>query len=119
MPNVKIARTEELIKIDILPRTETYFLVTEDNLKGLSGKNILTDIFILIASLFWGAYFSVIIAMKASSTVAEATSKVLITYKNVFLGAGFGFTLLALLFLYITYSGIQDIKKSTFIEPEA
>jgi hypothetical protein len=93
-------------------------LVTEENLRSLNGKNILTDIFVLIASLFWGAFFSVLITMKASSGVAEATTQALLIYQKVFLCAGVGFALLAFIFLYITYSGIQGIRKSTFTEPE-
>ena len=113
MEQVRIGAPEGLIEVDIRPRIETYFLVTEDHLKSITGKNILTDVFSLIASLLWGAYVSVVIAITASIKVPLETMTALQTYQKVFLVCAIAFTILAVVFLFITYKGISGIRRSS------
>ena len=112
MQGTKITGGENLVEFRIVPRTETYYLVTEDNLKSISGKNIFTDVFSLIASLLWGAFFSVFIAIRASSKLAEDAIRSLLIYQKVFLVAALIFTLLAAFFLAITHVAIAKIRKA-------
>jgi len=116
MAETKITGGENLVESRIVPRIETYYLVTEDNLRSLNGKNILTDVFSFIASLLWGAYFSVLIAIGASSKLAEETIRLLLTYQKVFLVSALIFSLLAVLFLVITYVAIAKIRKTSLPE---
>ena len=51
MPETKISGGGTLVESRIVPRIETYYLVTEDNLRSITGKNILADLFSFIASL--------------------------------------------------------------------
>ena len=103
--------TEGLIEAEIRPRRETYYLVTEENIKSIRGKNILTDIFIVLSSVFWGAYFSVLISRKASYNLSKDTLQALDIYQNVFLIASLILTIIAVIFLVLTYLGISSIKK--------
>ena len=116
MPETKITGEETLVESRIVPRIETYYLVTEDNLRSISGKNILTDVLSFIASLLWGAYFSVLIAIGASTKLAEETIRLLMTYQKVFLVSALIFSLLAVLFLVITYAAIAKIRKTSLPE---
>ena len=118
MDAVKIAGPEELVKADIRPKVETYFLVTEDTLKSITGKNVLTDVFSLIASLLWGAYVSVVIATSTSINVPVTTMISLKTYKNVFLVCAIAVSILAVIFLIITYKGISRIRQSNLANTE-
>jgi len=113
MEAVKIASPDDFVRVAILPKRETYFLVTEDNLKSITGKNILTDVFSLIGSLLWGAYVSVVIARSTSINVPTETVIVLETYQKMFLGCAIAVSVLAVFFLFITYNGISSIRKST------
>ncbi len=118
MEAVKIAGPEDLVKTDIRPKVETYFLVTEDTLKSITGKNVLTEVFFLIASLLWGAYVSVVIATNTSINIPEATTIALETYQKVFLICSIVVSILAIVFLIITYNGISRIRKSSLPDTE-
>lgn len=118
MEAVKIAGREDLVKADIRQKKETYFLVTEDTLKSITGKNVLTDLFFLIASLLWGAYVSVAIATNTSINIPVATTIVLETYQRVFLVCAIVVSILAVVFLIITYNGISRIRKSSLPDTE-
>ncbi len=113
MPDLIISESGGLISAEIKARKEIYYLVTSDNLQGLKGKSILTDIFVVIASILWGGFTSTVITASASSNLAAATTQILRTYQTVFLIAAVLFTLLAIVFLFVTYIGIENIKKST------
>lgn len=111
MDGITITDAGGLIVAKIIPRTETYYLVTQENLSGIVEKNILTDVFTLIASLLWGAFFSVLISLKASSNLPDAIKQALGIYQSVFLGSALGFSLLAALFLIMTHMRIKSLKK--------
>jgi hypothetical protein len=116
MPETKITGEETLVASRIVPRIETYYLVTEDNLRSISAKNIFTDVFSFIASLLWGAYFSVLIAVGASTELPKDTIKLLMTYQEVFLVSAIIFSLIAACFFWITYAAIAKIRKTSLSE---
>ena len=116
MPELKITSTDGLIESNIKPRKEIYYLVTEENIKNINGKNILSDVFTFIASVLWGAYFSVTITINASEKLAEIIYSTLKIYQSVFLYVAILVTLLAVFFHFLTYRGIDSIKKSTLPE---
>ena len=116
MPETKITGGDNLVESRIIPRIETYYLVTKDNLTSLSGKSVLTDVFCFIASLSWGAYFSVLIAIRASSKLAEETIRSLSVYQTVFFVVAVILSLLAVLFLVIRQTAVGTIRKTTLPE---
>lgn len=119
MPDIRIIGDEGLIETTIRPRRETYHLVTEDSLRSIRGASILADVFILLASLSWGPFFTVLIAQMVSVDIPETTTQALKIIQIVSLVGGFVFLAVAIYFLYSVHSGIGGIKKSTFPEPES
>ena len=111
MSEITFADSGGLIQVRIQPRTETYYLVTQDNLTSIMEKNILTDVFTLVASLLWGAFFSVLISLGASQNLEDTTKQALEVYKTVFLWLGVVFSSLAVFFLIMTNMRIQSLKK--------
>ena len=116
MPEINLTTSDGLIESNIKPRKETYYLVTEEHLKNINGKNILTDLFSFIASILWGAYFSVTIVLKASDNLKPETKNAILTYQDVFIYSAVAFSILAIVFLYLTYTSIAKIKKSSLTE---
>lgn len=116
MPEFKITTNGGLIEATIKPKQETYYLVTEDNLNSLKEKSLLSDLFILLASLAWGAYFSVVITIKANvlnldpNKPSNELLEPLSTLKTVFLVAGIIFTLLAIWTFYTSFNQIKGLK---------
>jgi len=118
MEAVKITGHEDLVKADIRQKKETYFLVTADTLKSITGKNILTDVFFLIASLLWGAYVSVAIATITSINIPATTKIALETHQKLFLLFAVVISAFAVVFLIITYVSIIRIQKSSLSDTE-
>lgn len=118
MADLKITTADGLIEATIKAKQETYYLVTEDNLNSLKQKNILGDLFMLLASLAWGAYFSVVTTAKAipidpnPNSATKNILQALDTLDNVFFIAGIIFSLLAGLMVYISFDQVRQMKKS-------
>jgi hypothetical protein len=117
MPDIKLTTSDGLIETTIKQKQEIYYLVTNDNLNSIKGKSILYDIFVFIASIFWGAYFSILITLKSISVDDSWSSTVLplLTLQDVFLCMSIVFTVLTLCMLYVSYSGLANIKKTDVI----
>ena len=113
MDAVKISGTGGLIKADIRQKSETYFLVTEDTLKSIKEKNILTDLFTVLASILWGAYVSVFLTKTTSVNAPVSTITSLQIYQKVFLVFAIIVSVLAVFFCAIAYRGINSIRKSS------
>lgn len=117
MGDLKITTADGLIEATIKAKQETYYLVTEDNLNSLKQKSLLSDLFILVASLAWGAYFSVVTTIKAipPDTASTPTAKNILqpleTLDNVFFWAGILFTVLAAIFIYLSFGQVRELKK--------
>jgi len=112
MNEINLISSNGLIESNIKPRKETYYLVTEEHLKNLTGKSILSDIFFFISSILWGAFFSVTIAKETIKTINIEVLKSILIYQNVFMYFAILFTFIALIFLILAYNSINKIKKS-------
>ncbi|MBO6632833.1 MAG: hypothetical protein JJ936_15015 [Psychroserpens sp.] len=89
-----------LVTTNIEPKEETYYLITKESLGNIKEKSIVADILMLISSLLFGAFFSVVIALGAATSMTEETKVALEIYKWVFLGFGvlfFVFTVVTVL----------------------
>ena len=104
--------TSGLVLSNIVPREETYYLVTDDRLRNIKGKNILSDIFMWIASLFGGAFFSVLITRLISLNINQESLQILTVFQWVFLVASIFFLLFAVIFLRSTKNEIESITKT-------
>ncbi len=105
-----VSGANDLIRATIQPREVTYYLVTKEQLGSIKAKSIATEVFGLIASLGLAAFVSVLITLKASSSLLPATIAVLNTYKTVFLCLGILFALITSVF-YV--SGWRTLRRIT------
>ena len=117
MADLKISTTEVLIDATIIAKQEIYYLVTDDNLNSLKQKNLLSDLFVLIASLAWGAYFSAITTLKAIPTDDLTNSQALKviqpldTLSTVFFYSGILFTILTIIMFTLSFDQVKKMKK--------
>ena len=65
MSDLKLSTHGGLVETTIRAKQETYYLVTSDNLSSIKSKSLLSDLFVFLTSLAWGAYFSVITTIKS------------------------------------------------------
>ena len=101
-----------LIESKIIPIKVTYYLITNDSLNSIKSKSILSDIFMLLSSLMWGSYISVIITLKITFEPSATEMTILQTLSKVFLYGGILFTILAGFFLIWNFVILKGIKKS-------
>lgn len=101
----------DLITIDIRTREETYCLVTEDTLNSIKEKSLASDVFMLITSLLFGAFFSVLITLKASTNLPGQTVSSLNIYQWVFFGFGVLFLILTIVIIVMGRRAIGRITK--------
>lgn len=117
MADLNITSADGLIEATIKTKQETYYLVTEDNLNSLKHKSLLSDLFVLLASLGWGAYFSVVITIKSNlaNLDPEKPSNELLqplgTLETVFLCSGILFTGLAIWMFITSFNQVKELKK--------
>lgn len=111
MPDINLSTGEGLIEYKIKAKQETYYLVTENDLGALKNKSVLSDLFIIIASLFWGAYFSIFINIRSLPSDSGLLPALAI-YGKVFLGLSILFSILYLVMLVASYRQLNSIQKS-------
>lgn len=114
MSDLKITTANGLIQATIKSKQETYYLLTEDNINSLKQKNVFADLFLFLASLAWGAYFSVITTAKSipAENINSSILQTLGTLGIVFLVSGILFSIFASIMIYFSFNQIQKIKKS-------
>jgi hypothetical protein len=113
MSNGRIKLGEEgLVVSEVVPRQETYYLVTDRMLNSLRDRGILTDVFLLLASLFGGAFFSTLITLNSSTSLPDESVSVLSSYKHVFGIVGIVFFIVAVFFFVRSQQQISALKKS-------
>lgn len=100
-----------LIQNTIVPVDETYYLVTETQLKTIKERSVFADLFMFFASISWGAYVSVIIALKVSVDTPEKIASMLSVYGGMLFLVAIFLTILAVVFLIVGYLGIQKLTK--------
>lgn len=118
MSDLQLSTHGGLVETTIRAKQETYYLVTSDNLASIKSKSLLSDLFVFLASLAWGAYFSVITTIKSipkPTIETDPINKILLpltTLENVFLVASILFSILTIIMIYVSYSSLTEIKKS-------
>lgn len=118
MSDLKLSTHGGLVETTIRSKQETYYLVTSDNLSSIKSKSLLSDLFVFLASLSWGAYFSVVTTIKSipQPTVdSDPVIKILLpllTIENIFLVASILFSILTIIMVYVSFSSLTEIKES-------
>jgi len=118
MSDLQLSTHGGLVETTIRAKQETYYLVTSDNLSSIKSKSLLSDLFVFLASIAWGTYFSIITTIKSipKPTVDnDPVNKILLpflTLENVLLVASILFTILTIIMGYVSYSSLTEIKKS-------
>jgi len=107
---VDFSSARGLVQASIVPRTETYYLVTEEALEGITESSTQKDVLGLIASLVWGAFCSVIITMAALGNAPASPNQALSIYKYLFLALAILFTLGAAALHHKTRMRIKWVK---------
>ena len=121
MSDLKLSTHGGLVETTIRAKQETYYLVTSDNLSSIKSKSLLSDLFVFLSSIAWGAYFSVITTIKSIPKPSndDSVNKILLplsTLENFFLIAGILFSILTIIMIYISFSSLSEIKKSGKID---
>lgn len=111
MSTINMRNTEGFIESRIIPKIETYYLLTGDTLTGLTTTNVLANLFTIVASLMWGAYFTILISLK-STTIEDTIRQDLEMLQVVTFWVGFSFLILAIGYIIYTNIRIQGIKQS-------
>ena len=101
-----------LITATIKPRTQTYHLVTEETLSAIKEKSTVADILMLITSLLFGAFFSVLITLNASVALPPETEASLKIYQWVFFGFGFLFLIMTIIMVIMSNRIIRSVKST-------
>ncbi len=114
MPDYQVLPDKELIRPEIVPRDLTFYLAMEDDLRSVASSNKLGNVLSLIASLLWGAFISVFLAIGSSASIPSETLAVLKTYRGFFFAFAVVFSLLAVYFILKTGSAIRQIKTSSW-----
>lgn len=104
-----------LLTSSVVPREQTFYLVTEDDLRSIGRKKLMVNIFMILASVTLAAFLSAIIT-KAAAKLPEATLLFIDTYQWFFFGLGVIFTVLAIFFNYQINSIISTLQSAEEVE---
>lgn len=101
-----------LVTTTITPKQQIYYLVTDETLISIKEKNTASELLMLVTSLLFGAFFSVLITIEVSIGLPDETKTSLEIYKYVFFGFG---CLFCLMTIYTSLKGnsvLKNIKAS-------
>lgn len=104
-----------LITPSIVPRDQTFYLATEDDLESIKNNKLLVNVFMALASVGLGAFFSAIIS-KISVKLSQNTLMVLNTYQWLTFGLGMFFLFLAIYFHIQISNRISSLKSADEID---
>ncbi|MBU1260986.1 MAG: hypothetical protein KJ757_01770 [Planctomycetes bacterium] len=104
------------LEAEVCHHKEVYHLVSEDNLKAIMGKGLLSDLFLVITSILWGAYLSSFLTIKTLDPKTTSTYAELHAYANAFLVAALAASAIAALLLIINYWSIHKIRRQPKVE---
>jgi hypothetical protein len=107
-----IDTNDTLVKTTIRKREVVFFLVSEDDINSLKSKSMFADVFMLLASLAWGAFLSAYITR--STSIQPQDQVVILLW--CFGIAGLVLSLSAIVFLLSANSAIKRIKGSGKVE---
>lgn len=111
--NVSFGSAQVEIKATIKPKDITFYLTTDDNLKSIKSSGITADIFALLSSLLWGAFFTFQLGLLNNQELQSEIVNILKIYKNVFLIGAMIFTSITIYFFICSWNKIKDIKMNT------
>ena len=114
-----IDSNDSLVKTTINKREVVYFLVSEDDINSLKSKAILADVFMLLASLAWGAFLSVCIARSIAIQPQDQILSMYVILLWAFGIAGFVFSSLAVIYLILSNGAIKRFKGSVKVEEKS
>lgn len=100
-----------LVANEVIPRQDTHYLVTKQELKSLRDRGFMTEIFLFFASLASGVFISTWLTLESSDKLPPETVSTLFVYKNVSLLVGaifFGFTVFLFLRSKNQIEGIEQ-----------
>jgi hypothetical protein len=112
MTDLKISSNDGLITATIKSREETYYLVTDSHLSEVKNNGGVSGLFIFLASIIWGAFFSVLISLKSGINMTTETVSILKTMQWIFLAFGIVFILLILYYLFLVNKSLKKIKST-------
>jgi hypothetical protein len=107
-----LSNNSGLVTATIKPKQQTYHLVTDETLSAIKEKSIVADVLMLVTSLLFGAFFSVLITVNASVGLPAETLATLSIYKYVFVGFGFLFLIMTVATIIMSNSIIKSVKSS-------
>ena len=107
-----LSNNSGLITATIKPKQQTYHLVTDETLSSIKEKSTVADLLMLVTSLLFGAFFSVLITVNASVGLPPETINSLSIYKFVFLGFGILFLIMTIVTVIMSHNLIKNVKSS-------
>jgi hypothetical protein len=107
-----LSENSGLVTATIKPIQQTYHLVTEETLSSIKEKSIVADLLMLVTSLLFGAFFSVLITINASVGLVQETKASLEIYRWVFLVFGFLFLIMTVVTICKGNSIINSLKST-------
>jgi len=107
-----LSNNSGLVTATIKPKQQTYHLVTEETLSSIKEKSTVSDLLMLVTSLLFGAFFSVLITVNASVGLPLETVASLSIYKFVFLGFGILFLIMTIITIVMSNRIIKNVKSS-------
>ena len=107
-----LSNNSGLITATIKPKQQTYHLVTDETLSSIKEKSTVADLLMLVTSLLFGAFFSVLITVNASVGLPPETINSLSIYKFVFLGFGTLFFIMTIVTVIMSHCLIKNVKSS-------
>lgn len=105
-----LSENSGLVKATIIPKQQTYHLVTEETLSSIKDKSTASELLMLVTSLLFGAFFSVLITINASVGLPDETKTSLEIYLWVFFGFGVVSLIMTLITIAKGNSIINNVK---------
>jgi hypothetical protein len=107
-----MSNVDELVTSVVKRRKVTYYLTTEEDLNSVSSNSRLADLFVTVASLGWGACFSIELTKSTGIGLTSEVLSVLYVFSRFSLVVSIIFSLLAVLFFYRSWLSVRKIKHS-------
>ncbi len=107
-----LSNNSGLVTATIKPKQQTYHLVTDETLSAIKEKSTVADLLMLVTSLLFGAFFSVIITVNASVGLPAEALKSLSIYRYVFFGFGILFLIMTIATVIMSNRIIKSVKSS-------
>ncbi len=107
-----ISAQNDLIRATIRPLDVTYYLVTEEQLRAVKAKSLVADVFTVLTSLSFGAFISVLLTVKVSTSLRSDVQVTLNTYRSVFLVLSVALAIITTVSYVSNYLGLLRVTSS-------